>query len=109
MLFTVECATCAKRMSVPEELYEKRVRGRAALLACRGCGSKIRLDGTAGGPPPKVTGGIWLENVPEPAVVQEEPQSEGGVRPIARIGRYALFEQFAAGGMATVHFGRLDG
>ena len=48
MLFTVECATCAKRMSVPEELYEKRVRGRAALLACRGCGSKIRLDGTAG-------------------------------------------------------------
>jgi serine/threonine protein kinase len=109
MLFTVECATCAKRMSVPEELYEKRVRGRAALLACRGCGSKIRLDGTAGGPPPKVTGGTWLENVPEPAVVQEQPQSEGGVRPIARIGRYALFEQFAAGGMATVHFGRLDG
>jgi len=111
MLFTVECATCAKRMSVPEELYEKRVRGRAALLACRGCGSKIRLDGTAGGPPPKVTGGTWLENVPEPAA-EEEPQSlgaEGGVRPIARIGRYALFEQFAAGGMATVHFGRLDG
>ena len=29
--------------------------------------------------------------------------------PAARIGRYALFEQFAAGGMATVHFGRLDG
>jgi serine/threonine-protein kinase len=111
MLFTVECATCAKRMSVPEELYEKRVRGRAALLACRGCGSKIRLDGTAGGPPPKVTGGTWLENVPEPAV-EEEPQDlggEGGARPIARIGRYALFQQFAAGGMATVHFGRLDG
>ena len=110
MLFTVECATCAKRMSVPEELYEKRVRGRAALLACRGCGSKIRLDGTAGGPPPKVTGGTWLENVSVPAPpVEEEPPSTGGVRPIARIGRYALFEQFAAGGMATVHFGRLDG
>lgn len=29
--------------------------------------------------------------------------------PVARIGRYALFDQFAAGGMATVHFGRLDG
>src|SRR5262249_50577561 len=29
--------------------------------------------------------------------------------PIAKIGRYALFDQFAAGGMATVHFGRLDG
>jgi len=35
------------------------------------------------------------------------PVSERG--PSARIGRYALFEQFAAGGMATVHFGRLDG
>jgi serine/threonine-protein kinase len=107
MLFTVECATCAKRMSVPEELYEKRVRGRAALLACRGCGSKIRLDGTAGGPPPKVTGGIWLEQAPEPE--SEEPVSGDGVGPIARIGRYALFNQFASGGMATVHFGRLDG
>ncbi len=30
-------------------------------------------------------------------------------QPIAKIGRYALFEQFASGGMATVHFGRLDG
>jgi eukaryotic-like serine/threonine-protein kinase len=35
------------------------------------------------------------------------PISERG--PSARIGRYALFEQFAVGGMATVHFGRLDG
>jgi serine/threonine-protein kinase len=107
MLFTLECATCAKRMSVPEELYEKRVRGRAALLACRGCGSKIRLDGTGGGPPPKVTGGTWLEQAPEPS--EEEAAGSGTVRPIARIGRYALFNQFASGGMATVHFGRLDG
>ncbi|HET9933066.1 MAG TPA: serine/threonine-protein kinase [Polyangiaceae bacterium] len=29
--------------------------------------------------------------------------------PIAKIGRYALFEKFASGGMATVHLGRLDG
>jgi eukaryotic-like serine/threonine-protein kinase len=29
--------------------------------------------------------------------------------PTARIGRYALFEQFAEGGIATVHFGRIDG
>jgi eukaryotic-like serine/threonine-protein kinase len=35
------------------------------------------------------------------------PISERG--PSATVGRYALFEQFAAGGMATVHFGRLDG
>jgi hypothetical protein len=112
MLFTVECATCQKRMSVPLELYEKRVRGRAALLACRGCGAKIRLDGSAGDPPPKVTGGTWLEPEPEPVVpeagrVSVPPLSKR--EPLARIGRYALFEQFASGGMATVHFGRLDG
>jgi len=35
------------------------------------------------------------------------PISEG--HPTHTVGRYALFEQFAAGGMATVHFGRLDG
>lgn len=35
------------------------------------------------------------------------PISERG--PSATVGRYALFEQFATGGMATVHFGRLDG
>ncbi len=29
--------------------------------------------------------------------------------PTATIGRYALFDQFAEGGIATVHFGRLDG
>ncbi|MGC4093466.1 MAG: serine/threonine-protein kinase [Polyangiaceae bacterium] len=29
--------------------------------------------------------------------------------PIAKIGRYALFDKFASGGMATVHLGRLDG
>jgi serine/threonine-protein kinase len=29
--------------------------------------------------------------------------------PIARLGRYSLFDQFAEGGIATVHFGRLDG
>ena len=35
------------------------------------------------------------------------PISERG--PVSTLGRYALFEQFATGGMATVHFGRLDG
>jgi serine/threonine-protein kinase len=29
--------------------------------------------------------------------------------PTAKIGRYALFDKFASGGMATVHLGRLDG
>jgi serine/threonine-protein kinase len=29
--------------------------------------------------------------------------------PIAKLGRYMLFDKFASGGMATVHLGRLDG
>jgi serine/threonine-protein kinase len=29
--------------------------------------------------------------------------------PIAKLGRYLLFDKFASGGMATVHLGRLDG
>ncbi|MFZ5892849.1 MAG: serine/threonine protein kinase [Myxococcota bacterium] len=46
--------------------------------------------------------------------VEESPIShvDGPIstrEPIAKIGRYALFDKFASGGMATVHLGRLDG
>ena len=112
MAFTVECEKCAKRMAVPAELYEKRVRGRTALLACRGCGEKIRLDGSGGDPPPKVTGGIWrdLPSEPPPPLTPAPGTAPAARRqPLAQIGRYALFDQFAAGGMATVHLGRLEG
>jgi serine/threonine-protein kinase len=63
----------------------------------------------------------WVELERRQPERVEGPQSTRGVRisyadgaitvrqPIAKIGRYALFEQFASGGMATVHFGRLDG
>lgn len=53
-----------------------------------------------------------------PALGRREPESESSVpaadppsapTPIASIGRYTLFNKFATGGMATVHFGRLDG
>jgi eukaryotic-like serine/threonine-protein kinase len=112
MAFTVECSACAKRMFVPDELYEKRVRGRVALLACRGCPLKLRLDGT--GAEPTVTGGIVVPEdaaPPSSAVANGERVSRPITlrAPLARIGRYALFDQFAVGGMATVHFGRLDG
>lgn len=50
-------------------------------------------------------------NLPAPREKQishvDGPISERG--PAVTVGRYALFEQFAVGGMATVHFGRLDG
>lgn len=98
-------------MAVPLDLYEKRVRGRVSLLACRGCGGKIRLDGSSGGQHPVVTGGLWLGEEPDvPADASGPSSSPLSMRqPLARIGRYALFDQFAVGGMATVHVGRLDG
>ncbi len=112
MAYTVQCSSCGKRMAVPYDLYEKRVRGRVSLLACRGCNGKIKLDGSAGTHNPVVSGGLWLGEEEELVVPDSAPASSAPLSmrlPIARIGRYALFDQFATGGMATVHLGRLDG
>lgn len=111
MSYTVQCSGCGRRMAVPVDLYEKRVRGRVSLLACRGCGAKIRLDGSSGGAHPVVTGGLWLGQEPDAPDTSAPPSSSplSMRQPLARIGRYALFDQFAVGGMATVHVGRLDG
>src|SRR5688572_26974864 len=38
-----------------------------------------------------------------------EPRQPAPERPIAWLGRYALFDELARGGMATVHIGRLSG
>src|SRR5688572_28592343 len=40
---------------------------------------------------------------PEPQITELE------VSPIRVVGRYALYEKIASGGMATVHIGRLSG
>ncbi len=52
----------------------------------------------------------------EPTLKEDDPDRFSHVDgpipvrlPSARIGRYALFDQFAEGGIATVHFGRIDG
>jgi eukaryotic-like serine/threonine-protein kinase len=43
----------------------------------------------------------------------EEPNAQASVRkgraPVTRVGRYAMFGEIAAGGMATIHLGRLLG
>jgi serine/threonine-protein kinase len=66
-------------------------------------------------PPPVVQASDASAGSMQPATPAREklishvdgPISERG--PSSTVGRYALFEQFASGGMATVHFGRLDG
>jgi hypothetical protein len=138
MGITVVCQSCGSRRTVPTLLYDEKIRGRVVKIACRGCSEMISVDGTVP-PPPVVESGNTpatenpLEIVIPPAArvpsehLSEEasdddaagsprekqishvdgPISERG--PAYTVGRYALFEQFAAGGMATVHFGRLDG
>lgn len=166
MPVVVACKSCGKRLSIPESLYDKKVRGRVVVIHCKSCGEPVKVDGTIPPPAPdsaaKSSGERDADSelsIPKSARVPRdlaEPSSrrlrkasreelaslaeewvdgerrkpEGGdgqassngavrisyadgaitVRqPIAKIGRYALFEQFASGGMATVHFGRLDG
>jgi serine/threonine protein kinase len=167
------CQACGRRLTVPDELFAKKVRGRIVTINCKGCGRPVSIDGTV--PPPSPTATIATPTGPEPSrpkdpdrqaaegIVCGLPPSDRGTAefgppiedsgafdrspadlltntsfaplgpavllsdepgsgrfshvdgplpfrtPIARIGRYSLFDQFAAGGIATVHFGRIDG
>ncbi len=128
MSMIVVCQSCGARRTLPTSLYETRVAGRVVNIPCKNCGESILVDGTApppaGGDPndlapiipraadmPALDLHVHAPLLGPPRERQishvDGPISERG--PTARIGRYALFEQFAAGGMATVHLGRLDG
>ena len=138
MGITVVCQSCGGRRTVPATLYDEKIRGRLVKIACRGCGKMISIDGTVPPPPPEGNGTPVTEDldnllIPEMARLPSEHQPGGTAAgaglvsaprekqishvdgpisergPSHTVGRYALFEQFAAGGMATVHFGRLDG
>lgn len=52
MGFDYACAACGKRLTVPPNLFETKVRGRIVSIACKTCGSAVRIDGTL--PPPAV-------------------------------------------------------
>ena len=168
------CQACGRRLTVPDELFAKKVRGRIVTINCKGCSSPVSIDGTIPPPSPVVrlaiptsepessrprdpdrespagiasgfspsdgsaadfgapsedSGGFdtspadVLTNTSfaplSPAVLLSDEPGSGRFShvdgplpfrtPIARMGRYSLFDQFAAGGIATVHFGRIDG
>jgi eukaryotic-like serine/threonine-protein kinase len=143
------CQACGRRLTVPNELFAKKVRGRIVNIKCKGCGKPVSIDGTV--PPPTgrasssnlasqpgrsqssrpapdypadetthdiATGGSFADVTPSTFPPPDDPGDgrfshvDGPLplrTPTATIGRYALFDQFAEGGIATVHFGRLDG
>ena len=132
MGMTVACQACGARRTLPTSLYDSRVRGKMVNIPCKNCGQAILVDGTVPPPPGADPDAELPPPIPrQPSLPMVEasdeqyaaavvpparektishvdgPISERG--PSARIGRYALFDQFATGGMATVHFGRLDG
>lgn len=41
------CGHCGRRLTIPEQLYESRVRGRVVTIGCKRCGTDIEVDGTA--------------------------------------------------------------
>jgi serine/threonine protein kinase len=131
MGMTVVCQACGARRTLPSSLYDSRVRGRMVNIPCKNCGAAILVDGTI--PPPAGADAdvelppVIIPKAPSIPDVEQKTDPTGDLAPprekqishvdgpisergpSARIGRYALFEQFAVGGMATVHFGRLDG
>src|SRR5690349_9925803 len=52
MAVVVACKSCGKRLSIPESLYDKKVRGRVVVINCKACGEPVKVDGTI--PPPAV-------------------------------------------------------
>lgn len=46
MPFTVRCKACSSSFAIPDEIWDKRVRGRLATLKCRSCKAEIEVDGT---------------------------------------------------------------
>ena len=46
MPFAVLCDACRSRFELPDELYERMIKGRVASIRCLRCGSGITVDGT---------------------------------------------------------------
>jgi eukaryotic-like serine/threonine-protein kinase len=131
MSMIVVCQSCGARRTLPTSLYEARVRGRIVNIPCKNCGVAILVDGTVPPPAdaeatdapvilprqsamPSFDANARVDSSSAPGSGRERQIShvDGPISargPSARIGRYALFEKFATGGMANVHFGRLDG
>jgi hypothetical protein len=57
MSFPITCTACHKTFTISDEIYEKKVAGRAVTIKCKSCGHGIRIDGSKGAAsaPPETT------------------------------------------------------
>ncbi|MGC4067516.1 MAG: hypothetical protein QM784_23300 [Polyangiaceae bacterium] len=46
MPYSVRCKACSAVFAIPDEIWDRRVRGRQATLKCRSCKCDIEVDGT---------------------------------------------------------------
>lgn len=60
---TFLCQHCGSRRTVPDALYDAKIRGRSVKITCTACGQKIPVDGTQ---PPPVLPSQAAPEPPEP-------------------------------------------
>src|SRR6188474_143646 len=86
MAVVVVCTSCGKRLSIPEALYEKKVRGRVVSITCKVCGNPVKVDGTVPPPAsgPKPPGGDIPKSARVPRELVPSASLEEGERPQAR-------------------------
>src|SRR6266545_8333011 len=67
MPFSITCDACQSRFVLPEELYERKVKGRVVTIRCKQCNAEITVDGVVLGsqapPPPQGDRPAALEGV----------------------------------------------
>jgi hypothetical protein len=76
MPYTVRCKACSSAFAIPDEIWDKRVRGHMATLKCRSCKAEIRVDGTKEGVVqpslmPPATAGTAPSSPPETSAATE--------------------------------------
>ncbi len=63
------CQACGRHLTVPEELYANKIRGRVVTVKCKGCGAPVGIDGTLPPPPAEAA------SQPKVAVAAEQDSS----------------------------------
>jgi serine/threonine protein kinase len=98
MSLTVVCPACEEHSELEADPAPDD--DPTAGATCPACGTLLETAG--------VDAGSSEDALPDvqPAPLGLDPTT---MQPIAHVGRYLLFDEFAKGGMATVHLGRLDG